>query len=137
MEHFPFKIEIQPGSPAYEQVIHAVHRAIACGAMRAGDPFPSVRALSKSVRINPNTAHKVVQALIQEGTLEVIPGRGTRAAAFQERSTEDRAKLLAEPLTNLVIEAKRLGSSKAELKRLLDDSWQALTPNQEPDPQDD
>ena len=137
MEHFAFKIEIQPGSPAYEQVIHAVHRAIASGVMRAGDTFPSVRALSKSVRINPNTAHKVVQALIQEGTLEVLPGRGTRVAAFQKRSSEDRAKLLADPLTNLVIEAKRLGSSKSELKRFLDESWQNLTQNNQPDPQDD
>ena len=137
MEHFPFKIEIQPGSPAYEQVIHAVHRAIACGVMREGDSFPSVRSLSKSVRINPNTAHKVVQALIQEGTLEVLPGRGTRVAAFQKRSTEDRSILLADSLANLVIEAKRLGSSKSELKRFLDESWQELTQTKQPDPKDD
>ena len=129
MEHFPLKIEIQPGSPAYEQVINAVHRSIASGLVREGDAFSSVRALSKSVRINPNTAHKVVQALIQEGTLEVLPGRGTRVAPFQERSAEDRATLLADSLSNLVIEAKRLGTSKSELKRLLDDSWQNLTQN--------
>lgn len=137
MDQFPFKIEIKAGSPAYEQVIHAVHRAIASGVLQEGDAFPSVRALSKSVRINPNTAHKVVQALIQEGTLEVLPGRGTRVAAFQERSSEDRADLLAEPLSKLVIEAKRLGSSKTELKRFLDESWHELTTNQETDQQND
>ena len=129
MGHLPFKIEIQPGSPAYEQVIHAVHKAIATGLLRAGDPFPSVRVLSKGVRINPNTAHKVVQALIQEGTLEVLPGRGTRVAAFQEMTSEDRAQLLSGSLSKLVIEAKRLGSSKTELKRFLDQNWDALNPN--------
>jgi len=110
-------------------VIHAVHKAIATGLLRAGDPFPSVRVLSKGVRINPNTAHKVVQALIQEGTLEVLPGRGTRVAAFKKMTAEERSILLSDSFSKLVIEAKRLGSSKTELKRLLDQNWDDLNPN--------
>ena len=49
--------------------------------MRAGDPFPSVRALSQALKINPNTAHKVVgQTLTDEGLLAVRPGIGTVVA---------------------------------------------------------
>ena len=55
-----------------------------CCQLRQGDPFPSVRALSKALKINPNTAHKVVQHLIQERWLEVRPGIGTVVAELPE-----------------------------------------------------
>jgi len=54
----PFPITIQPGLPISDQIVYAAKRAILFGQMRAGDAFPSVRALSKELRINPNTAHK-------------------------------------------------------------------------------
>lgn len=56
--------------------------------MRSGDPFPSARALSKELKINPNTAHKVVQ-LVTEGTLEVRVGVGTVVAVLGSSSAAD------------------------------------------------
>ena len=50
------------------------------GQMRPGEPFPSVRSLSQTLKINPNTAHKVVARLTAEGLLEVKPGIGTIVA---------------------------------------------------------
>jgi len=126
MENLPFKIEILPGSPAYEQVIGAVHRAIASGLISEGDSFPSVRVLSKAAQINPNTAHKVVQALVQEGTLEVLPGRGTRIAPPQKRSAAERHAMLEQSMQNLIIEAKRVGFSKNELKKAIQATWETL-----------
>ena len=102
MESLPFQIEIQPGSPAYEQVIHAVHRAVAKGILLEGDAFPSVRALGKAAKINPNTAHKVVQALVADGTLEVLTGRGTRIAPPVRRSSNQKRSMIREDLDNLV-----------------------------------
>lgn len=127
MSQLPFQIEIVPGSPAYEQVIHAVHRAIAAGLLMEGDSFVSVRALSKAAKINPNTAHKVVQALIQEGTLEVLTGRGTRIAPHQHRSTSEQQAMIEEALERLVIEAKRVGFTETQLKSSLGETWNKLT----------
>ncbi|MDX1681399.1 MAG: GntR family transcriptional regulator [Akkermansiaceae bacterium] len=126
MSTLPFPIEIQPGSPAYEQVIQAVHRAVAKGVLVEGDSFPSVRALGKAARINPNTAHKVVQALVAEGTLEVLPGRGTRVAPAKERTEGQRLELIHQPLEQLVIEARRLGFSENDLKQAIEDAWNSL-----------
>ena len=126
MSTLPFPIEIQPGSPAYEQVIQAVHRAVAKGVLVEGDAFPSVRALGKAARINPNTAHKVVQALVAEGTLEVMPGRGTRVAPAKERTEGQRLELIHQPLEQLVIEALRLGFSENDLKQAIEDAWNSL-----------
>ena len=126
MDGLPFRIEIVPGSPAYEQVIGAVHRAIASGLLSESDAFPSVRALSKAAQINPNTAHKVVQALVQDGTLEVLPGRGTRIAPPQKRSAAERRAMIEQSLQSLIIEAKRVGFSKTELQAAMKSTWETL-----------
>src|SRR5215470_390003 len=66
----PFRLTFRPGISLYEQVVYAAKKAVISGQMRPGDPFPSVRALSKELKINPNTAHKVITHLIAEGLLE-------------------------------------------------------------------
>src|SRR5690606_2843125 len=62
----PFHIKLESGQSIFDQVVFAATRAILAGAMKPGDPFPSVRALAKDLKIHPNTAHKVIQHLIQE-----------------------------------------------------------------------
>lgn len=128
MSELPFQLEILAGRPPYEQVVQAVHRAIALGQLKAGDPFPSVRALSKAAQINPNTAHKVVQALVREGDLEVLPGRGTRVTEVKARPLGECQSMLTPALSELIIEAKRIGVSQAELTSLLKEHWKKLSP---------
>jgi DNA-binding transcriptional regulator YhcF (GntR family) len=76
----PFRLTFEPGSSFYEQVVYAAKRAVVSGQMRPGDPFPSVRALSRELKINPNTAHKIILQLVEDGVLEVRPGIGTVVA---------------------------------------------------------
>jgi DNA-binding transcriptional regulator YhcF (GntR family) len=76
----PFRVTFRPGASLYEQVVYAAKKALVSRQMRPGDPFPSVRTLSTELRINPNTAHKVITQLLNEGLLEVRPGTGTVVA---------------------------------------------------------
>ena len=126
MDSLPFQIEIQPGSPAYEQVIQAVHRAVAKGILLEGDAFPSVRVLGKAAKINPNTAHKVVQALCADGTLEVLSGRGTRIAPPVRRSANQKRAMIREDLDNLVVEARRIGFPLDDFQKAVREAWQQL-----------
>ena len=73
----PFRVTFRPGSSLYEQVVYAAKKALVSGQMSPGDSFPSVRTLSTELQINPNTAHKVITHLLNEGLLEVRPGTGT------------------------------------------------------------
>ena len=73
----PFRLIFAPGISLYEQVVYAAKKAIVSGQLRPGDDFPSVRQLSRALKINPNTAHKVVTQLVDEGLLEVRVGEGT------------------------------------------------------------
>ena len=104
----PFTVTLRPGLSVHEQVLFAVKKAIVSGRMRPGDEFPSVRALSKDLRINPNTAHKVVAALLADGLLEVRPGIGTFVAERQASTADQRRALLREDVERLVVEARHL-----------------------------
>jgi len=123
----PFRLTFQPGVSLYEQVVYAAKKAIVSGQMRPGDPFPSVRALSKALKINPNTAHKVVAYLMTDGLLEVRPGIGT-VVAVPSSTAADRGNLLRQELEHLVVEARRLGLDLDDLTGALAAHWNSLDP---------
>jgi len=122
----PFRLSFEPGLSLYEQVVYAAKKAMVSGQMRPGDVFPSVRALSKELRINPNTAHKVVTQLTAEGLLEVHPGRGTVVAERAPSTAAERGNLLRKELEQLVVEAKKLGLNLETVSDALDQHWRRL-----------
>ncbi|WP_438480969.1 GntR family transcriptional regulator [Oleiharenicola lentus] len=119
----PFTVEFRSGEPVYEQVLYAVKKAVVAGQFSPGDRFPSVRALSQELRINPNTAHKIVAALTADGVLHVQPGIGTVIAPPVNGSTEDRAALLNDELERLLIEARRLGLDEEKVVAAVRKHW--------------
>lgn len=124
----PFRCQFQPGVSLYEQVVYAAKKAIVSGQMLPGDPFPSVRALSRELKINPNTAHKVVTQLTSEGVLAVHPGIGTVVAALTTSPAVDRRKLLDHDLEQFLVEARQLGLSREDIVTAIDRHWTRLHP---------
>ena len=127
----PFRITFKPGQPICEQVVYAAKKAIVAGQLRPGDPFPSVRALSRELKINPNTAHKVVALLLEDGLLEVAPGIGTTIRSARPSAAGERKRLLKAEIEQLVVEAKRLGIDRDEVAAALDEHWKRLDGNKE------
>ncbi|MGH9733035.1 MAG: GntR family transcriptional regulator [Candidatus Acidiferrales bacterium] len=122
----PFRVDFRPGTPVYEQVVYAATKAIVSGRMKAGDPFPSVRALSKEFKINPNTAHKVVAQLLSARLIESRSGVGTVVAALREGSVEDKTQLMGTEIERLVVEAKRLGLKVDDLFVSISKHWKRM-----------
>lgn len=96
------------------------------GQMRPGDTFPSVRVLSKALKINPNTAHKVVTHLIAEGLLEVRSGIGTVVTKRPLSTAAERANLMNQELEQLVVEARKLGLEFDDVSAALAQHWKRL-----------
>lgn len=122
----PFRLSFRPGEALYDQVVFAARRAIAAGQLRPGDPFPSVRALSRELKINPNTAHKVVTHLTNEGLLEVRPGLGTIVAAPKAGTRAGRNRLLGDDVERLVVDARQIGLELGEVQHAVEDHWTRL-----------
>ena len=122
----PFSLSFVPGVALYEQVVYAAKKAVISGQMNPGDLFPSVRDLSKALKINPNTAHKVIQQLVSEGLIEVHPGRGTFIAGRAICTKAERGNLLNKELEQLVVEAKKLGLDLDEVTKAVAQHWYRL-----------
>jgi len=119
----PFSISLRTGVSIYEQVVYAVNRAVVTGQLRPGDPFPSVRALSQELKINPNTAHKIVAALVEDGLLSVRPGIGTVVAGGREADAGGRRALLEHEAERLVVESRRAGLSLQDVLAAIRRHW--------------
>jgi GntR family transcriptional regulator len=122
----PFRVDFRPGVSLYEQVAYAATKAMISGQLRPGDPFPSVRVLSKELKINPNTAHKVVTQLMAAGLLEVRPGIGTVVAELPEARRIERTQLLGHEIEQLAVEAKKLGIPLEDVVASISEHWRKL-----------
>jgi len=123
----PFQLQFKSGLPAYEQVVYSVKKAIIAGALKPGDRFPSVRVLSQELRINPNTAHKVVAALVNERLLDVKPGIGTLVADARPSTREQRRELLGDDVERVVVEAKQLQLDIEDVMQAVQQHWSRLS----------
>lgn len=119
----PFRVDLRPGEAICERIVYAATKAMVSGQLRPGDPFPSVRALSRELKINPNTAHKVISSLVSTGLLEVRSGTGTVVAKRSEPTRSERTGLLEKQVEELVVEARRLGAELPELQAEIEKHW--------------
>ena len=69
------------GKPVYEQIIEGVEKNILLGIYPEGSVLPSLRELSVTLGINPNTIQKSYAELIRRGVIVPAPGSGTYVAA--------------------------------------------------------
>lgn len=122
----PFSIELKPGLPIAEQVIFAVKKAVVAGQLRPGAAFPSVRVLSQELKINPNTAHKIIATLVSERVLIATPAVGTTVAEPLGGTHEQKAGLLGEEMERLLVEARKLGLSLEEVQAAIERHWKKL-----------
>jgi GntR family transcriptional regulator len=85
-----------------------------------------VRELSQALKINPNTAQKVVAELVRDGMLEVRPGIGTVVTTTRRTSPAERRDLLSREVEQLIVEAKRLGLKRADVTNAVAARWAQL-----------
>lgn len=109
------EVDFRDARPIYEQVRDGLRRLIITGVIEAGDRLPSVRALSGSLAINPNTIQKAYEALEQEGYAYSVAGKGSFAALPADVKTERRRELLTR-LDLIVQELRYLGVTDDELR---------------------
>jgi GntR family transcriptional regulator len=122
----PFKVRFDPGQSIFDRVCFAAIKSIIAGELKTGEPFPSVRTLALDLRIHPNTAHKVVQHLIQERWLVAQPGVGTAVAPPPKARAGDRKRLLEDEVEKLVVEALRVGAGLDEVQQAVRETWTDL-----------
>ena len=72
-----FHLDTRSGIAPYLQLIQQVRQALRLGLLREGDQLPTVKDVSGSLAINPNTVLKAYRELEYEGLAAARPGVGT------------------------------------------------------------
>jgi GntR family transcriptional regulator len=116
-------IEIDPAcsQAIYEQVVQQVKFAIAAGAAQADELIPSVRDLSRELRINPNTVARAYRSLQDDGV--VYPRRGTGLAVApdaRERCKIERKSFFENRFQRLFDEAIRSRLEPPEIREMVE-----------------
>jgi GntR family transcriptional regulator len=124
----PFSIDLKLGFPVTEQILFAVKKAVVTGQLRPGDKFPSTRVLSEELRINPNTAQKVVTALVAEGVLVTTPAKGSVVAEPVHPTRRQSIEQLEAEFERLVVEARQLGLEEDDVLAAVSAHWRRLGP---------
>ena len=86
------------GKPVYEQIIEGIEKNILMGVYPEGSVLPSLRELSVTLGINPNTIQKSYAELIRGGVIIPSPGSGTYVAPEAKARIREAA---AEKLSRL------------------------------------
>ena len=82
------------GSPIYSQIIRFIKTGIVAGTIADGDEFPSRRALSALLGVNPNTIQKACRLLEEEGLLQSRMGAKSVIAVTTAQAEAIRVELL-------------------------------------------
>jgi GntR family transcriptional regulator len=109
------QLNFKSGKPVYLQVVDQVKSAAASGALRTGEPLPSIRPLAEQLRINRNTVAKAYAELEGQGVIETIAGRGCFLKENHSPFRKDvRLKMVAEEIDAAIVQAHHLRVEEGE-----------------------
>ena len=102
--------------PIYEQIIEGIEKQIVSGIIKELDQLPSIRELSVSLSINPNTIQKAFTELDRAGIIFSTQGRGCFVAKDAKEKIRNRMSVKLEEFKTL---AKELALSGLDEELLI------------------
>ena len=107
--------------PIYEQIVDQIKMLIRNGELKENDNLPSVRTLSRELKISALTVKKAYDTLESEGFTITVHGKGTYVAATNtELLLEEQKKELEVDLEQAIQKGRRCGISDEEIKSLFE-----------------
>jgi len=118
-------LEFRTGIPVYKQIIHHIQAAVAAGRLKEGDQLPTIRALHRKLRVNPNTVARAYRELENLGVVAAEQGSGCFVAPPAQaqprtQTPKSREAALKDICLRFAAEARSHGISFPELVRHLD-----------------
>ena len=107
--------------PIYEQIVDQIKAAIVVGDIKPGDLLPSVRQQSKDLRISALTAKKAYDALVEEGFVTTVHGKGTFVSETnKDRIYEEQVRDVEKDMAKAVLKARQSGIKDDDIRSIFD-----------------
>jgi GntR family transcriptional regulator len=118
------RVELTSTIPIFQQIADGIRAKVACGAYRAGDLIPSVRAQALTLLVNPNTVQRAYEQLEREGLISGKKGVGMVVSENSPLSARNGVnQSLRDALNQAIQSAQAAGVSRRTVDRLYRDAW--------------
>lgn len=107
----------------HEQIESGFRELIVSGILQTDERLPSIRELSISLTVNPNTVQKAYKQLELDGYIYSIKGKGNFVAAAKDIAQTHKADELYEVLKQTLRELMFLGEDKAGIQNLVNNIY--------------
>jgi GntR family transcriptional regulator len=118
MPPISFYLDRGSGVPTYLQFVHQVDYALRLGFLRAGDKLPTIKDVTRSLAVNPDTVMKAYRELELRGVAAGRPGVGTFITQAPEIAGLKQMAGLQKKLTGWMAEAAADGVDELGMKAL-------------------
>ncbi len=108
----------------HEQIANGFRELIVKGIMSSGEQLPSVRELSVSLTVNPNTVQKAYRKLELDGFVYSVRGKGSFVAEPKDVKRASGTETLYETLAQTVRALAFLGEKEEEIHSLIKNIYQ-------------
>lgn len=114
-----FSIDVFSRVPIYEQILKQAEDYISKGILKSGDKIPSVRNLSVSLSVNPNTIQKAYSELDLRGIIFSVPGKGCFVSENAKEIVNQKKLKKLDELYSLITELSIAGTKKEEITKIV------------------
>ena len=115
-----YQIDVMSRVPVYEQIVEQTKQFILSGILTAGDQIPTVRQLSSSLSLNPNTIQKAFKELDREGLTFSSPGRGCFVSAGAKKILSEQKREELKQMEEQIRQLALGGVKKEELLEMIE-----------------
>jgi molybdate-binding protein/DNA-binding transcriptional regulator YhcF (GntR family) len=114
----PIQLSYDDQTPFYKQIAEQIKRLYYSNQLRCGDQMPTIRGLSKQLKVNPTTVARAYQELMREGILEAKCRRGTTVMGKSDNLDKLTLKQrrLSNTIYNFLLKSLSLGYNLEELE---------------------
>lgn len=120
-----FQLDLKSRKSIYEQVIDNIKELIITGVLPVDSKLPSVRELSKTLTVNPNTVQKAYRELERQGVIYTVTGLGCFVAEKSERQVDEkRVSEIMETLKSAIRELIFMGFTVEEIREKIDEIFE-------------
>ncbi len=111
--------------PIYEQITNQIKGLVMSGALKEGDPLPSMRTLAKELRISVITTKRAYEDLERDGFISTVVGKGSFVKAADTRLVrEEKLKQIEDLLSRAILLARQSAIGREEIEEIIDILYQ-------------
>ena len=116
-------LDYKDGRTLHEQIEAGFKELIINGILQSDEQLPSVRELSVSLTVNPNTVQRAYKQLELDGYIYSVKGKGNFVAPIQGKMDEKKAEELYSNLTSTVKELMFMGEDKNKVENIINNIY--------------